>query len=67
MECRLIEYDNTWSKVYDYFPFNSFHGIGHFSNPTLQEFQRLVKVMFHHFEKLEWSYAASLLYILFVL
>ena len=31
---------------------NSFHGIRHFSDPTLRAIQRLAKLMFHHFEKL---------------
>ena len=32
--------------------FNSFHGIGHFSNSVLRAIRRLVILMFHHFEKL---------------
>ena len=28
--------------------FNSFHGIGHFSNPTLRPIRRLANLMFHH-------------------
>ena len=31
---------------------NSFHGIQHFSNPTLRAILRLAILMFHHFEKL---------------
>ena len=30
---------------------NSFHGIRHFSSPTLRAIRRLAILMFHHFEK----------------
>ena len=64
MRCIFYEVyflcDLNWNPISEIkFLFNSLHGIGHFSNPTLRAITQLAILMLHYFVKLyKWSYAA---------